>query len=153
MSPMASQITSLTIVYSTVYRRRSKKISKLREAGLSEDNSPLTGEFAGQRASNAKKFPCDDVIMVTSFWRIAIQVILIQLPISDTRFGEYFFRYHCRQGNIMTLTWGFTVEEELIFTQIVRSWLECGSLCMLSPYCTGVQYNITTSTCYVYSTL
>ena len=46
MSTMASQITSLTIVYSTVY---SKKTSKLRDTGLCE-----TGEFPARRASNAE---------------------------------------------------------------------------------------------------
>ena len=54
MTAMASQITSPMIVYSTVYsRRRSKKTSKLRVAGLYEGNSPVTGEFFAQRASNA----------------------------------------------------------------------------------------------------
>ena len=42
MSVMASQITSLTIVYSTV---RSKKTSKLRVTGLCPGNSPVTGEW------------------------------------------------------------------------------------------------------------
>ena len=55
MDTMASQITSLTIVYSNVYsRRRSKKISKLRVTGLCEANSPVTGEFPTQRASNGE---------------------------------------------------------------------------------------------------
>ena len=46
MSTMASKITSLTIVYSTVYSRcRPKKTSKLRVTGLCEGNSPVTGEF------------------------------------------------------------------------------------------------------------
>ena len=44
MSAMASQITSLTIVYSTVYS----------DAGLCEGNSLLTGEVPTQRASNAE---------------------------------------------------------------------------------------------------
>ena len=64
MSAMSSQIASLTIVYSTVYsRRRSKKTSKLRVTGLCGRNSPLTGGFPAQRASNAEIFPFDDVIM------------------------------------------------------------------------------------------
>ena len=55
MDMMASQITSLMIVYSTVYsRRRSKKTSKLRVTGLCAGNSPVTGEFPAQRASNAE---------------------------------------------------------------------------------------------------
>ena len=55
MRAIASQITSLTIVYSTVYsRRRSKKTSKLRVTGLCAVNSPVTDEFTTQRASNAE---------------------------------------------------------------------------------------------------
>ena len=47
MSAIASQITSLTIVYPTVYsRRRSKKTSKLR---INHDHWPLWGEFIGDR--------------------------------------------------------------------------------------------------------
>ena len=41
MSTVASQITSLTNIYSTV---RSKKTSKLRVTGLCVENSPVTGE-------------------------------------------------------------------------------------------------------------
>ena len=59
MSMMASQITSLTIVYSTVYS--AKKISKLRVTGLCEGNSPVTGEFPAQSASNAEN--------VSIWWR------------------------------------------------------------------------------------
>ena len=55
MNTVASQITSLTIVYSIVYSRHiSKKTSKLRVTGLWEGNSPVTGEFPAQRASNAE---------------------------------------------------------------------------------------------------
>ena len=50
---MASQITSLTIVYSTIYsRRRSKKTWKLCVTGICVGNSPVTDEFPAQRASN-----------------------------------------------------------------------------------------------------
>ena len=62
MSAMASQITSLTIVYSAVYsRRRSKKTSNLRVTVLCEGNSPVTGEFPAQRASNPEN--------VSIWWR------------------------------------------------------------------------------------
>ena len=46
MSMMASRITSLTIVYSTV--------PKFRVTGPCARNSPVTGEFPAQRASNAE---------------------------------------------------------------------------------------------------
>ena len=65
MSKMESKINSLTIVYSTVLQHRSKKTSKLRVTGLYVGNSPLTGEFPAQMASDAENDPFDNVIMVT----------------------------------------------------------------------------------------
>ena len=44
-----------------LFRRRSKKTSKLRVTGLCEENSPVTGEFPAQRASNAEN--------VSIWWR------------------------------------------------------------------------------------
>ena len=37
-----------------LFKRRSKKTSKLRVTGLCEGNSPVTGEFPAQKASNAE---------------------------------------------------------------------------------------------------
>ena len=37
-----------------LFRRRSKKTSKLRVTGLCAGNSPVTGEFPAQRANNAE---------------------------------------------------------------------------------------------------
>ena len=55
MSLMASQITSLTIVSSTVYSRADKKkTSQLCVTGLCVGNSPVTGEFPAQRACYAE---------------------------------------------------------------------------------------------------
>ena len=52
MGTMASQITSLTIVYSTVYSGADqRKKSKLR---VTAGNSPVTGEFPTLRANNAE---------------------------------------------------------------------------------------------------
>ena len=42
-------------------------MSKLRVTGLCAGNSPVTGEFPAQIASNAVMFPFDDVIMVIEF--------------------------------------------------------------------------------------
>ena len=54
MSLMVSEITSLMIIYSAVYSRRSKKTWKLRVSGLCVGNSPVTCEFPTQRVSNAE---------------------------------------------------------------------------------------------------
>ena len=61
MGAMASQITSLTIVYSAVHSGKTNKISKLRVTGLCAGNSPVTGEFPIQMASNAEN--------VSIWWR------------------------------------------------------------------------------------
>ena len=59
---MASPITSLKIVYSTVYSMlRSKKTSKIRVTGLCAGDSSVTGEFPTQRANHAEK--------VSVWWR------------------------------------------------------------------------------------
>ena len=44
-----------------LFRHRSKKTSKLRVIGLCEGNSPVTGEFPAQRASNVEN--------VSIWWR------------------------------------------------------------------------------------
>ena len=52
MGAITSQFTSLTIVYSAVYS--DAETSKLRVTGLCAVNSPVTGEFPAQMASNAE---------------------------------------------------------------------------------------------------
>ena len=62
MSATACQITSLTIVYSTVYSGADEKPTlQLHVAGLYAGNIPATGEFPAQRASNAEN--------VSMWWR------------------------------------------------------------------------------------
>ena len=61
---MPSQITSLTIVYSTVYSDTDqRKHQSLHVTGLCAGNSLVTGGFPAQMASNMEIFPFDDVIM------------------------------------------------------------------------------------------
>ena len=62
MGAMASQITSLTIVYSSVYSGADKKkTSKLPVTGLCVRGIHRS---SAQMASNAENFPVDDAIMV-----------------------------------------------------------------------------------------
>ena len=69
MSSMASQITRVSIVYSAVC---SKKISKLGVIGFYEGNSPVTGEFPAQRASDAEN--------VSIWWRHHVSFNTPELP-------------------------------------------------------------------------
>ena len=91
MRATASQITSLTIVSSTVYsRRRSKKTSKLRVTGLCERNSSVTGEFPTQRASNAEN--------VSIWWRHHEQVTMLTSKYTEMEMSFSRNFYHC-SGN------------------------------------------------------
>ena len=87
---MASQITSLTIVYSTVFfRRRSKKTSKLRVTGLCAGNSPVIDEFFAQKVSNAGN--------VSIWWRRNANSRLIG-PWEILRlFQKYIFQTHYKE--------------------------------------------------------
>ena len=54
MSPMASHISGVShVLLSLLFRRKSKKTSKLRVTDLCERNPPVTGRIPSQRASNA----------------------------------------------------------------------------------------------------
>ena len=77
MGDMASQITSLSIVYLIVYsRRRSKKTSKLRVTGLCEGNS-LAWSLEAARW---------DIIMIVSLWNLTgISAALLPKCLSNFR--------------------------------------------------------------------
>ena len=71
MGAMASHITSLTIVYSTVYScADQRKHQSPASLAFVRGNSPVTGEFPAQMASKWKMFPFDDVIMGCSCYSL-----------------------------------------------------------------------------------
>ena len=66
-----------------LFRRRSKKTSKLRATGLCAGNSRGTGEFPAQMASNAENVSIDDVIMIQdAHYPMEEQWILMQIKTS-----------------------------------------------------------------------
>ena len=96
MSAMASQITSLTIIYSTVYSgvASSKKTSKLRVTGLCEGNLPVTGDFPAQRVSNAEN--------VSIWWRhhAISDVIWMQISVNAWKCRYEQYQMHVTLWNI-----------------------------------------------------
>ena len=57
MGAITPQITSPSIVYSTVYSDADqRKKSKFRVTGLCEENSSVAGEFSAQRANKAEGY-------------------------------------------------------------------------------------------------
>ena len=63
MGAIASQITSHTIVFNRLFRRRSKKTSKLGFTGLCVGNSPGPVKSPNKGPVTRKMFPFDDFIM------------------------------------------------------------------------------------------
>ena len=85
-----------------LFRRKSKKTSKLHVTGLCEGNFPVPSEFPAQRASNAEKFPFDDVIMWASglLKSLATQLLIQKLvPASNHTGNSLFIQQFIRAGN------------------------------------------------------
>ena len=81
MGAITSQISCLAIVYSTIYSDADKKTSKLRVTGLCVGNSPGTGEFPAQMASDAEN--------VSIWWRHP------GIKPSGRYYPEMRVKYHC----------------------------------------------------------
>ena len=64
----------LDCLHNRLFRRRSKKTSKVRVTGLCEGNSPVVGGFPSQRAGNAEKcfhlmtLSCECLALLPSTW-------------------------------------------------------------------------------------
>ena len=90
-----------------LFRRRSKKTSKLRVTGLCAGNSPGTGEFPAQMASNAEN--------VSIWWR---HHATLQVPIWDGWGCEVSCGGHQRQRGKTTI--GSALDGAVLnFTQIL----------------------------------
>ena len=93
MSAIASQITGVSNVCSAVCSA-AKKTSKLSVTGICEGNSPVTGEFPAQRASNVEN--------VSIWWRHHVITYLIGYWIL-TKLQEISigYRYNVVQYNML----------------------------------------------------
>ena len=76
----------LDCLLNNLFRRRSKKTSKLRVTGLCVGNSPVTGEFPAQRASKVKN--------VSVWWRHHA-VVQFQLTSSNCT-GYMYYVLHAK---------------------------------------------------------
>ena len=98
MTMMASQITSLTgCLLNRLFRRRSKKTSKLRVTGLRVGNSPGPVNSPPKGPVTRKMFPFDDVNMLmmnakSKFSLISISDWKVVLP------EKFYYIGHCTFG-------------------------------------------------------
>ena len=74
MGAIASQITSLTIIYSTVYSSADQRKRESSASLAFVGNSPGTGEFPAQMASNAEN--------VSTWWRHHVLKVLCSALVS-----------------------------------------------------------------------
>ena len=97
-----------------LFRRRSKKTSKLRATGLCEGNSPKTGEFPAvpgefpaQMASNAEMSPFDDVSMWMKSTKHRYNFLLECMDYPDLHEFHTMYTGHCerRQTRIFRFHW------------------------------------------------
>ena len=108
MRAMASQITSLAIVYPTVYSSADhrKHQSSVRVTGLCAGNSPVTGEFPAQRAGSAEN--------VSIWWRHHGVLTTLGMRLRHTEDRLY------EEWNIpiieLTIEWNY-------FSNLVLMWL------------------------------
>ena len=78
LCPKVTKVGSQNFGYQIWFctRHRSKETSKLCVTGLCAGNSPLTGEFPTQKASNVENAPFDDFIMkcigYEALWEVSI---------------------------------------------------------------------------------
>ena len=94
MGRMASQITSLTIVYSIVYSGADQgKTSKLRVTGPWTWNSPVTGEFPAQRVSKA--------VNVSISWRHSNQNTKLLIYANAKEYVNWKWRPFCLGLNVL----------------------------------------------------
>ena len=78
-----------------LFRRRSKKTSKLRVTGLCAGNSPGTGEFPAQMASYA-----ENVSMTSSWYSVLCKSIQIEYTPNNYAYGLHFVVLCCHDDVI-----------------------------------------------------
>ena len=107
MGAMASQITSLTIVYLTVFfQAQIKENIKAPRHWLCAGNSPVTGEFPHKWPVTRKMFPFDGVIMIYH------NVAWVIWP----KFCRRYFQMNFLQGTFLFYNSNFTASSSSGFT-------------------------------------
>ena len=91
-----------------LFRHRSKKTQRLRVTGLCEGNSPVTGEFPAQRASNAEN--------VSIWWCHHIkEMVSVNLPLVQM----------CAHGDVLALWNWYHLKSYDILTVVILHAISC----------------------------
>ena len=122
-----SNYRCLDCLLNCLFRRRSKETSKLRITGLCEGNSPVTGEFPTQRASNhVLSLVAPTVVkMATSGWASDDNFIkMVTFPFHCVKFHQqekWLNQYLCINILDILIPKHMTVIDEAIYTTYISS--------------------------------
>ena len=109
-----------------LFRRRSKKTSKLGFTGLCVGNSPGTGEFPAQMASNAENVSIDDVIM--SMLLVTCSMPELSSHISQKQ--DWFFS----KGAVCAGSYSY-IQLRFIAISSITKWLIWNKICKNVSFC------------------
>ena len=106
-----------------LFRRRSKKTSKLRATGLCAGNSPGTGEFPAQMASNAENVSIwwrhhANCIAIGKFWKL------------NSRLGDFERPYYWIQPSCAILKRPQKLQYIKMYTE---PWFSTKMMCVINP--------------------
>ena len=136
-------------LFNRLFRRRSKKASKLRVTGLCAGNSPGTGEFPAQMASNAEnvsiwwrhhelKWYCFEAVLLSVSMNVALWQLLLLWRYNDM--SRYCFAV-CGRSWEKYRAMRFYAPAELTTIGAVILWMMrvislrfVAYLCVISPY-------------------
>ena len=126
MGAMASQITSLTIVYSTVYSGADQRTHESSVSLAFVGNSPVTGEFPAQMASNAEN--------ASIWWRHHGTLIVLCFGGSLTAYSAQSHHYNQCWFDVNwilrnQLHWHLNQSANISFNIIVR-WMHYAQCCI-----------------------
>ena len=109
----------LDCLLNRLFRRKSKKSSKVRVTGLCQGNSPVTGKFPAQMASNAEN--------VSIWWRHhgkygATVESRCSAAVSPGALNRK-FPPHRRRKDSLILSWGWRCNSTKLYWSLCISWI------------------------------
>ena len=118
----------LDCLLNRLLRCRSKETSKLRVTGLCKGNSPVTGEFPSQRASNVSIWWCHHVNVVLGIEVISLSGIM---NVNNMTSGEHIVKYSWKFSCMETVMNSCRTQWFILFGFSIPMSLTGGTICIL----------------------
>ena len=115
-------------LHNRLFRRRSKKTSKLRVTGLCVGNSPVTVEIPAQMASNAEIFPFDDVTMEKTQYELIFRCVF-WLGVAERSLKNITLE-NSGSKDTMNAFWHFDIQAVQICSEVFNCLNTCLEMCL-----------------------